>query len=132
MGLDMYLNGKRYYMDRPAEVLGKLRKKAEIYELGYWRKHPNLHGYIVDNFADGVDDCREIALGEDRINQLIEAVKAKELPETQGFFFGQSDGSDEEIAEDLTILQGALEWLLEWLLETDEGMCRSVSYRASW
>jgi hypothetical protein len=128
MGLDMYLNGERYFMDYPAIVTGKFGKKAEIYELGYWRKHPNLHGYIVENFGDGVDDCCEIPLDEDRLNQLIEAVKTKDLPETIGFFFGESDGSEEEIKGDLKILQSAL----EWLLEKDEGVWRSVSYRASW
>lgn len=49
MGLDMYLEGK--------EHIG-----GETVELGYWRKHPDLHGYIVGTFADGKDICQEIPL----------------------------------------------------------------------
>ena len=88
MGLDMYLNGERYFMDRPPRKAGKVTVKAEIYDLGYWRKYPNLHGYIVQTFADGIDECQEIALDEERLAQIIEAVRAKELPHTIGFFFG--------------------------------------------
>ena len=128
MGLDMYLNGERYFMGRPPREAGKITVKAEIYDLGYWRKHPNLHGYIVQTFADGVDECQEIALGEERLAQIIEAVRAKELPHTIGFFFGASEGTDDEAAEDIAILQSAL----AWLRVKEEGIWRSVSYRASW
>jgi hypothetical protein len=92
----MNLNGKRYFMDRPPPPPGKPALKAEIYELGYWRKHPNLHGYIVQEFADGKDECQEIPLGEDELIQIMEAVKANELPHTTGFFFGVSEGTTEE------------------------------------
>ena len=128
MGLDMYLNGERYFFDRPPPESGKPACKAEIYELGYWRKHPNLHGYIVETFADGKDECQQIHLSEERLLQIIEAVKAKELPYTTGFFFGASDGSDEEMQEDITILQSAL----EWLHTKEQGIWRSVYYQASW
>lgn len=128
MGLDMYLNGQRYFIDRPAREAGKPTAKAEICGLGYWRKHPNLHGYIVQAFADGADDCQEIPLDEERLIQIIEAVRAKSLPPTTGFFFGASDGTEEEMNEDLAILQGAL----DWLREKDEAAWRTVYYEASW
>jgi hypothetical protein len=128
MGLDMYLNGERYFMDRPPRESGKSVVKAEIYELGYWRKHPNLHGYIVQTFADGVDECQEISLDEGRLLQIMDAVKAKELPHTIGFFFGVSDDSEEEIEQDIEILKSAL----EWLRVKEKGIWRTVSYRASW
>lgn len=128
MGLDMYLNGERYFMDRPPPPPGKPAFKAEIYELSYWRKHPNLHGYIVQEFADGKDECQEIPLGEDELIQIMEAVKANELPHTTGFFFGVSEGTPEERQEDLNILQSAL----EWLRTKEEGIWRSVYYQASW
>jgi hypothetical protein len=125
MGLDMYLTGEKYFHSRGwPEKRGQ--KKAERFDLGYWRKHPNLHGYIVEQFADGEDDCREIDLEADDIRQIIAAVEADELPATSGFFFGTTDGSEKP--EDLQIFQEAL----AWLQEPEEGVWRSVSYRASW
>jgi hypothetical protein len=124
MGLDMYLTGDKYFRG-PRE---RGDRKSEQYDLGYWRKHPNLHGYIVKTFADGVDECQEIDLPADRIRQIIEAVKDRQLPETTGFFFGTSDDTDEQIAHDVEIFEEALKWL-----ETvDSDVWRSVSYRASW
>jgi hypothetical protein len=123
MGLDMYLTGEKYFHSRPEK---RGQKKAERFDLGYWRKHPNLHGYIVEQFAGGEDDCREIELSADGIRQIIAAVEANELPETTGFFFGVSDGSEKP--DDLQIFREAL----AWLEEPEEGVWRSVSYRASW
>ena len=60
MGFDMYLTGEEYFFTGAARELGD--KKAELFDLGYWRKHPNLHGYIVETFCDGMDDCRQISL----------------------------------------------------------------------
>src|ERR1017187_8740373 len=53
------------------------------------------HGYIVQTFADGLDECQNIDLGvPDRIRTIIAAVKARELPDTTGFFFRVSDSSE--------------------------------------
>lgn len=130
MGLDMYLTGEKFIMNTslsPQE--DGFRLSSMTLELGYWRKHPNLHGYIVKTFADGKDECQSIDLGvPDRIRTIIAAVKARELPDTTGFFFGVSDSSEERMAKDIAIFEKALEWL-----ETDEpGIFRSVIYRASW
>jgi hypothetical protein len=97
--------------------------------LGYWRKHPNLHGYIVQTFAGGKDECQNIDLGvPDHIRTIIAAVKAQQLPHTTGFFFGGSDPSPERMEEDIAIFERAVAWL-----QTDEpGIFRSVTYRASW
>jgi hypothetical protein len=125
MGLDMYLNGNKYFMDRATE---KHPKKAEIYELGYWRKHPNLHGYIVQTFAEGVDDCREISLSREAIIDIMGALLNRRLPPTTGFFFGASENTQEEMQQDLEIFRHALAWL-----DTEErGMWKSISYEASW
>ena len=130
MGLDMYLTGERYFgaytpafKPKPLPCL-----ESEIYRLGYWRKHPNLHGYIVETFADGLDECQEIGLSEGNIIQIIGAVKARQLPHTVGFFFGESQGTDEEIQEDVSIFQSAL----DWMRVKDEEAERWVIYRASW
>ena len=131
MGLDMYLTGEKFIMTadgmNPQEDGFRLRSKT--LELGYWRKHPNLHGYIVQTFAGGKDECQEIYLSvPGHIHTIIAAIKARQLPDTTGFFFGVSDKSDERMEADIAIFEKALAWV-----ETDEpGIFRSVRYRASW
>ncbi len=126
MGLDMYLTGEKFLMTRNLEEDG-FRLRSKTVELGYWRKHPNLHGYIVQILAGGEDKCQEIDLS-DHIRTIIAAVKARDLPDTTGFFFGVSDPSQEQIDQDIAIFERALAWV-----ETeDPGILRSVRYRASW
>ena len=101
--------------------------RSKTVELGYWRKHPNLHGYIVQTFAGSEDECQTIDLS-DHIRTIIAAVKARELPDTTGFFFGVSDSSQKQLDQDIAIFERTLAWV-----ETDEpGILRSVRYRASW
>lgn len=131
MGLDMFLNAKKYLWtdyDKPEKKIMEdgLELKEKIYEIGYWRKHPNLHGYIVQNFANGEDNCREIELGVDELKQIIKAVRGKTLPHTQGFFFGSSDNAS--IKEDITILTKAL----DWVKKEEKNVSRYVVYQASW
>ena len=57
MGLDMYLEGRKSRYDKQ-ETEDGFPLQTKVLELGYWRKHPNLHGYIVQEFADGVDECQ--------------------------------------------------------------------------
>lgn len=123
MGLDMFLIGERSFSggfdDKPKLI-------SERYLLGYWRKHPNLHGYIVQEFSEGDDNCRENVLSDESLRQIIAAVENDQLPVTTGFFFGESDGSEKE--RDLQILRDAVTWL-----ETpDEHAWRYVTYQASW
>lgn len=131
MGLDMYLEGRRFLRtnwENPEANLkrGKYRVKEETLELAYWRKHPNLHGFIVQTFADGVDECQEINLSADNPQTIIDAIHADALPTTEGFFFGSSDGTEKD--SDLDAFKGAL----EWLNEPEEGVWRDVVYQASW
>lgn len=133
MGLDMYLRGEKFiwtnWEDRtknPMEDGFKIHSKH--LELGYWRKHPNLHGYIVQEFAEGEDNCQRIDLDSADLEKIILAVIGESLPETSGFFFGKSYGTQEERDEDLKILREALAWS-----NTEEkGVSRSVYYKASW
>ncbi len=127
MGLDMYLNGRKNLWDRKRVEDGFTVNSVEI-ELGYWRKHPNLHGFIVKTFANGKDECQVIELDEDKLKQLIAAVEQDRLIPTTGFFFGASDGSEKE--GDLKILNAALAWLNGVENKGDE--YRTVYYQASW
>ena len=89
MGLDQYLNARKYmFMQHDRTEDGLPIKMIEM-ELAYWRKHPNLHGFIVQQFAGGEDNCQDIDLTAEAINVIIDAVQNDQLPETQGFFFHQ-------------------------------------------
>ena len=125
MGLDMYLNGRMSLYDSK-EKSGDFVVRSKELELGYWRKHPDLHGYIVKNYAKGVDDCKPIKLDIEALEDILEAVKENNLPLTEGFFFGSSD--DHKNKESVVILKAAIKWLKE--KETD--VYKSVSYVASW
>jgi hypothetical protein len=131
MGLDMYLEGEKYcWTDwkNPQNVLREdgYEIKSRTLRLGYWRKHPDLHGYIVNTFAGGVDNCEAIALEDAEIEKIIDAVARDELPHTVGFFFGATDGTEKD--ETLHILTAAL----AWLRTKEDRVFRTVFYRASW
>lgn len=136
MGLDMYLCGRKSLMENfkePARNRTEDGHRVSIVEidLGYWRKHPDLHGFIVQNFAEGQDTCQEIDLGEADLQKVVEAVERGELPETEGFFFGSSQGywqSPEGVEETTKYLMGAIRWLRS--APPDER--RSLYYQASW
>ena len=127
MGLDMYLRGTKHfrYESEPKTVDGYRITEQQV-ELGYWRKHPNLHGFIVNTFNCGEDDCNPITLTVDGIKLIIQAITEGKLPDTQGFFFGKSYGDEKE--EDLRIFNAAL----AWVQEEDAEAHRFVSYLASW
>jgi len=131
MGLDMYLEGRKYIFtnwEHPEKntMEDGFKLKEKTLELGYWRKHPNLHGYIVQNFASGVDECQDITLNIENLEQLLSAVETDSLPETCGFFFGTSLPEDKKPS--IQIIQGAI----KWLKEKEKNVDRSVVYRASW
>lgn len=131
MGLDMYLEGRKFLwgygeIKRPTE--DGFEVKYKYLELGYWRKHPNLHGYIVETFASGVDECQDIDLSAEDLQTIINAVRTKALPHTEGFFFGESDGTEDE--ETIQIFEKAIAWLKDDAHNKTES--RSVAYRASW
>ena len=131
MGLDMYLEGEKYVMPdfrNPQNIPREdgFEVRSRTLRLGYWRKHPNLHGYIVETFADGIDNCQPIDLDADAIEKIIDAVARDGLPQTEGFFFGATDGTEKD--EDLRIFHTALDWLRA---EPDTEF-RSILYQASW
>ena len=126
MGLDMYLEGKKNLGFNKTQTEDGFELKEKTLRLGYWRKHPNLHGYIVQNFAGGKDECQEIELSEENINQIIQAIKDKALPHTTGFFFGSSDESYDQPS--IEMLEKALAWLKTEVIDE----WRSVVYQASW
>lgn len=82
MGLDMYFFA----------VKGK-----ERIEISYWRKHPNLHGWMENLWRvkkSGTNsrdfNCYMLRLSLKNLSQLERDIKDDKLPETTGFFFGSS------------------------------------------
>jgi|SRR5262252_1568546 len=115
MGLDMWMRTTRIVPD--AEVDFDL-PRGSTQELHYWRKHPNLHGWMERLYrAKGgkADDFNSVYLrltGRD-LDELEKAVEGDALPETAGFFFGESDGT--EAAGDLACIGKAREAIADGL-----------------
>ena len=146
MGLDMYLVGHHYHSayveDVPRPMLdNKYHIESMDVDLGKWRKHADLHGYIVDTFANGEDNCMEIDLTEADLDQIILAIKNDDLKKDHsGFFFGNSTEfgyyKKEEKDRAIALFQRAKTFLQEgakmWK-DSDLYMNpRYVTYRASW
>jgi hypothetical protein len=143
MGLDMYLNAKRFMWHNEDELSAKVaeafpelkgkRVKEVIVEAIYWRKANAIHKWFVDNVQDGNDNCGNYWVGRDQLSELrqliIEALADKDatlLPPTQGFFFG-SDKVDEYYWEDLRSTETQLGKILE---EFPSGW--DFEYHSSW
>jgi hypothetical protein len=130
MGLDMYLTGKKFLPSHDRMEDGFRISEVSL-EIGCWWKHPNLHGFIVQTFAGGKDDCTEIDLSVDDLQKILDASEADQLPATEGFFFGVSRPEDK--AETKKILTAAIEWLKNTKKDKNGTTpWKSVEYRASW
>jgi hypothetical protein len=83
---------------------------AEPRELAYWRKHPNLHGWMRQLWESkgnaGEFNGDELELTWQDIDLLEAAIKNKELPGTSGFFFG-NDADDHYYEADLRFVRAA-------------------------
>ena len=108
MGLDMYAYSApatSIVQDTDFDI-DALPERTRIH---YWRKHPNLHGWMQDRYVDKggeeVFNCVPVRLSSDDLDELETAIKAGELPDTTGFFFGSSDGS--ETNDDLAFIAKA-------------------------
>jgi len=143
MGLDMYAysankaGAQTEYWDN-----GEFDKEAGEFastctkpkELAYWRKHPNLHGWMEQLWMrqgrPGVNpDAQyqdfngiELELTWDDLMDLEYDITHKSLPGTQGFFFGD-DSDDYYKAQDLEFVKQAKADLICGL---------KVFYNSSW
>jgi len=137
MGLDMYAYvaakaGQQNEYYEGAEFDETTRetvntKVSKPRELAYWRKHPNLHGWMerlaesknlkYDSF-NGI----EMELTHEDLDELERAVTHKQLPPTGGFFFG-NDADDHYYESDLSFIKNAKAELFFGL---------KVFYNSSW
>jgi len=123
MGLDMYA----YTATKP-----EADYETEQREIAYWRKHPNLHGWMeqlwLDKMnAEGRDNPRnfngiELELTWQDLDNLEADVKERKLPSTTGFFFG--DGADQ------IYYNNDLEFIRKARAELFMGL--KVFYNSSW
>jgi hypothetical protein len=97
MGLDMYLYAEKHVSNSSKDFIEKFpqyRKEAEQYQdvmsatgmyslptpeyggatiskcVGYWRKANAIHGWIVRNLANGVDECQRIYMSREDLVAL--------------------------------------------------------------
>lgn len=103
MGLDMYAYTTRAALDRPTDF----DEPDDAQQLHYWRKHPDLNGWMEElYFAKGgrADsfNCVAVALTVSDLDALEADVRAERLPDMDGFFVGDSDGT--EMEDDLAFI----------------------------
>jgi len=104
-------------------------ESGEKEELAYWRKHPNLQGWMerlwnekrrnpknIKEFVeeisndDDVFNCVDLELDYEDLSNLEKAVINNNLPMTSGFFFG-NNADNEYREEDLEFIKKAREAL---------------------
>ena len=95
-------------------------------ELAYWRKHPNLHGWMErlwrERGGDGDFNGDELELTAEDLDNLEYDVQNNRLPPTSGFFFGE--GADDYYKQD------DLKFIQEARAEMFLGL--KVFYNSSW
>lgn len=158
MGLDMYLYAKQFVSAaswgdeedcKKVKTIAHLMKGdkflmndkydlqfAELkLQVAYWRKANAIHQYFVNKCADGKDECQDIYVTKDHLEDVLWRCKvilqdknrAQELLPTQsGFFFGSTD-YDDWYYEDLERTIPMLEKILKNAPEEWE-----FEYKASW
>jgi hypothetical protein len=112
MGLDMYALSTKA---KPETDVDFSTKNFEQDELHYWRKHPNLHGWMQNLYdaKGGTSDTFNgdcVVLDSEDLDNLEQDIKDGNLPDTSGFFFGVSDDADED---DLLFVSKAREAIKE-------------------
>ena len=160
MGLDMYLEARKYvsgYSHRPLDEQNEYEEvlasaglsKADLsseaspfanisVNVAYWRKANQIHAWFINTYAEGVDDCKPVYVGErynlSVLRNLCQEViddhsKAEELlPVSSGFFFG-SDEYNEYYFQDI---ENTIEQLDKLLSNPKFANGWDFIYQASW
>jgi hypothetical protein len=135
MGLDQFsYRVKKGFITQPVDFqTEKYNEETEEHEvlcdkeeIQYWRKHPNLQGWMENlyNQKGGEDEfnCANVQLTWEDLEELEQDIKENRLPETCGFFFGIN--SDEEYKEE------TLDWIQRSLDSIKDGY--DVYYSSWW
>ena len=98
MGLDQYATARKG--EGTIDEDGYTHYK-DSFEIAYWRKHPNLQGWMEELWRgkgnDGEFNCVDLELTLSDLDYLEQSLDESALPETAGFFFGTN--SDDHYAE---------------------------------
>ncbi|TDR30230.1 phosphoglycerate kinase [Hydromonas duriensis] len=133
MGLDMYAKSIKADLvtdlsEVDARVMNGEATKDGVLpdELFYWRKHPNLHGWMEALYfkKGGLDpqfNLNALHLNRDDLEALKVDIQMNRLPHTIGFFYGESDGSERE---------GDLQFVSQALALIEQG--HRIYYYAWW
>ena len=62
---------RNYELDIIDQKRSAILNEMNVNYIRYWRNFNSLHQYIVDNFADGVDECQLIPLTKDDVVQIL-------------------------------------------------------------
>ena len=107
MGLDQYATARK---GEPTTDDEGYTYYEDSMELAYWRKHPNLQGWMESLWRvkgnDGEFNCEEIQLTLDDLDNLERSLDNEALPETVGFFFG-ADADDHYAEQDREFIREA-------------------------
>ena len=135
MGLDQYAYAaaKAGAKDEYYEVKYEQQNPDAVdptVELAYWRKHPNLQGWMeqlwrsrnTDPAADPMFNGIELELSWEDLDQLEHDILNNLLPYTRGFFFGEDS--------DKYYKQQDLEFVKRARAEIFSGL--KVFYNSSW
>lgn len=118
MGLDQFAwKVKKGFITKPVdfstekynEVTEEHEVLCEKEELHYWRKHPNLQGWMENLYYEkgGESDCFNcvnVQLTWEDLEELEKDIKEGNLPSTMGFFFG-NDSDDHYKEETLEFVE---------------------------
>lgn len=155
MGLDMYLYAEKYFhtvYDEDKEKVNQLVDIAGLnevtknnthcgvtvkVEVGYWRKVNSIHNYFVQKHANGVDECQDIRVSHEDLEELKDicgqlstskdvGLAEELLPPQSGFFFGSTE-IDEYYFNDMDYTYELLDRVLK---ETPDDY--DFVYSASW
>ena len=98
----------------------------EEHEVAYWRKHPNLQGWMENLWrekgGEGEFNCVDVELTAADLEKLEQDIDYGDLSETEGFFFGNP--SDDRYKE------GDLEFIREARAAIKQGY--TVVYSSWW
>tara|TARA_B100001939_G_C16559340_1_gene453708 strand:- start:15 stop:386 length:372 start_codon:yes stop_codon:yes gene_type:complete len=107
MGLDQYATARK---GEPTTDDEGYTYYEDSMELAYWRKHPNLQGWMEDLYLEkgGSEEfnCVDLELTLEDLDALEESLDDEALPETVGFFFG-TDSSDHYAEADREFIREA-------------------------
>ena len=107
MGLDQYATARK---GEPTTDDEGYTYYEDSIELAYWRKHPNLQGWMEDLYlekgGEGEFNCQDVELTLEDLDALEESLDDEALPETAGFFFG-TDSSDHYAETDREFIREA-------------------------